>query len=106
VDDRHHIVATGYNGAGTSEPHCVDVGCQIFGDHCMRAIHAEQNALNSAWQVFARMSPVSAAALATRKRFLAPLSITAYIYAPLAPCTACCRAMYEAGIKTLDWEKG
>lgn len=39
------IVCTGYNGAVSSESHCVDVGCKIENGHCRSAVHAEANAL-------------------------------------------------------------
>ena len=39
------ILATGYNGAPEGLPHCLDVGCLIVAGHCVRTLHAEQNAL-------------------------------------------------------------
>jgi|TARA_Y100000310_G_scaffold345865_1_gene471886 dCMP deaminase len=50
----NRIIATGYNGALSSEEHCDDVGCLIdepSGDHCQRAIHAEMNAVAQAARV-------------------------------------------------------
>lgn len=44
----HHILATGYNGAPSGEPHCIDVGCLMENGHCQRAIHAETNAVAQA----------------------------------------------------------
>ena len=39
------ILTTGYNGAPRGLPHCIEVGCLMVDSHCVRAIHAEQNAL-------------------------------------------------------------
>ncbi len=39
------ILTTGYNGAPKGLPHCLDEGCEIVGGHCVRSLHAEQNAI-------------------------------------------------------------
>lgn len=39
------IISLGYNGALEGEPHCEDIGCIIVNNHCIRAVHAEQNAI-------------------------------------------------------------
>jgi len=40
------ILSTGYNGAPSKMPHCLDVGCLLDPlDHCRRTIHAEANAI-------------------------------------------------------------
>lgn len=39
------ILTTGYNGAPKGLPHCLDEGCEIIGGHCVRSLHAEQNAI-------------------------------------------------------------
>ena len=39
------IVATGYNGSMPLSPHCIDKSCLMHGDHCIRTIHAEANAI-------------------------------------------------------------
>lgn len=40
-----HIAGTGYNGSPKKQPHCDDVGHLLVGGHCVRTIHAEQNAI-------------------------------------------------------------
>ncbi len=41
----HRILTTGYNGAPRSVAHCTEVGCTIADNHCVRATHAEANAI-------------------------------------------------------------
>jgi dCMP deaminase len=39
------ILTTGYNGAPSNLPHCTEVGCLMVNGHCVRTLHAEQNAI-------------------------------------------------------------
>lgn len=39
------ILTTGYNGSPTNLPHCAEAGCLMVNGHCVRALHAEQNAI-------------------------------------------------------------
>lgn len=39
------IIAGGYNGSVSGSVHCIDEGCYIVDNHCVRTVHAEANAL-------------------------------------------------------------
>lgn len=91
VRDRR-ILATGYNGAPAGLPHCPPgghetdwpLGCLKAG-HCMRALHAEQNALLQA----------------------AKLGIPcdgATIYVTCQPCNTCAKMVINAGIRRVIYE--
>ncbi len=79
VRDRR-ILATGYNGAPAGLPHCDDVGHLIVDGHCVRTLHAEQNAI-----IQAALHGVSTA--------------DATIYVTHQPCLTCAKMIINAGIK-------
>jgi dCMP deaminase len=39
------ILTTGYNGAPANLSHCTEAGCLMDNGHCVRTLHAEQNAI-------------------------------------------------------------
>jgi len=85
VNDKHEIVATGYNGVVRGAQHCSDVGCikdemgisTGMGHGICPAVHAEMNALIQA---------------GNRAR-----GCTLYINGD--PCKICARLIVNAGIK-------
>lgn len=91
VRDRR-ILATGYNGAPKGLPHCPPngptnewpLGCLRAG-HCMRALHAEQNAILQAAQIGV---PCEAAAM----------------YVTCQPCNMCAKMLVNAGIVRVIYE--
>jgi dCMP deaminase len=91
VKDRR-ILATGYNGAPRGISHCPDEGgttdwpkgCLKAG-HCIRALHAEQNAL------------LSAAMIGT------PCAGST-IYVTCQPCNMCAKMLINAGIERVIYE--
>jgi dCMP deaminase len=79
------IISTGYNGAASGRPHCLEIGCARDNvpsgtrmELC-RAAHAEQNAINQA----ARYGIAVA---------------DATIYCTHMPCSACAKSIVNAGI--------
>ncbi len=81
------IVSTGYNGAASGLPECDEVGhLMVIGDdnreHCVRTIHAEQNAIDQA-----KVKRVNLA------------GATAYINA--TPCETCLSELLKRGIKRI-----
>lgn len=73
----------GYNGAPSKLPHCTDVGCIIENDHCIRALHAEGNALRRAGRERAR---------------------GAILYTTHFPCWNCCLLIVDYGIHTVVYD--
>lgn len=84
VSSDGQIVATGYNGAPRGFKNCLDNGCIILNDHCMRSNHAEMNAM-----------------MAAKQRNINLRGCTAYIVGPRLPCERCGLVMIEEGI--VDW---
>lgn len=76
----HRIIAGGYNGSISGEDHCIENGCLMENNHCIRTIHAEMNALLQC----------SKFGVSTQD---AELFVTHF------PCLACTKAVIAAGIK-------
>ncbi|MGD7053618.1 ComE operon protein 2 [Sutcliffiella horikoshii] len=76
------IIAGGYNGSIAGGVHCIDEGCYVIDNHCVRTIHAEMNALLQC------------------SKFGVPTT-GAEIYVTHFPCLHCCKAIIQAGIKTV-----
>lgn len=79
------IVASGYNGSLAGDVHCIDVGCKMEDGHCIRAIHAEQNALLQC----------------------AKLGIAvdgSQLYVTHRPCLNCTKSLIQAGIREVCFE--
>ncbi len=79
VRDRR-ILTTGYNGSPSGLPHCDDVGHLIVDGHCVRTLHAEQNAI------------IQAAYHGVSVR-------EGTIYITHQPCLTCAKMIINAGIK-------
>ncbi len=79
VKDRR-ILTTGYNGAPAGLPHCDEVGHLIVAGHCVRTLHAEQNAI-----IQGALHGVSVAG--------------STLYVTHQPCLNCAKMIINAGIQ-------
>ncbi|MEC5304394.1 ComE operon protein 2 [Bacillus thuringiensis] len=73
------IIAGGYNGSIKGGVHCIDDGCYVIDNHCVRTIHAEMNALLQCAKFGAKTEE-------------------AEIYVTHFPCLQCCKAIIQSGI--------
>lgn len=81
------IISTGYAGAPSGVPHCIDVGCEIGSDGgCSTTLHAEAGAI----------------AFAARKGVVLEGST---LYVTLSPCRSCAKLILTAGIKEVFYRK-
>jgi len=80
------IVATGYNGAPSGHPHCDEVGHDMENGHCVRAVHAERNAIYQC----ARIGVSADGAVA---------------YCTVMPCVKCTEALHSAGVRLVYFEQ-
>ncbi len=99
VRDRR-ILVTGYVGSPTGLPHCDEVGHELHriinfdnseSEHCVRTVHAEQNAIAQA----------------------AKLGVSVdggVLYCHMTPCYVCAKILINAGIKKVvaskDYHRG
>lgn len=76
------IIAGGYNGSIAGGDHCIDKGCYVIDNHCVRTVHAEMNAILQC------------------AKFGVPTE-GAEIYVTHFPCLQCTKAIIQAGIKVI-----
>ncbi|GAE27082.1 DCMP deaminase [Halalkalibacter wakoensis JCM 9140] len=80
------IIAGGYNGSVSGGAHCIDDGCYVVDNHCIRTIHAEVNALLQC------------------AKFGVPTE-GSEVYVTHFPCVHCSKAIIQAGIKRVYYAK-
>ena len=78
----NRVLATGYNGAPPKAPHCTDDGCMMVEGHCIRAVHAEANAL-----------------LTCARHGVSTEGATCYV--TVLPCVRCFHLLQAAGINRI-----
>lgn len=81
------IIATGFNGSVTSTEHCIEVGCNIVENHCIRTLHAEHNAVLQC------------------AKFGVP-TVGAEIYVTHFPCFQCAKIIAQTGITKVYYASG
>jgi dCMP deaminase len=81
----HRILTTGYNGSPRGVPHCSEVGCMLVNDHCMRATHAEANAVVQGALHGVNLSGSTA-------------------YCTHQPCVNCSKLLISAGVRKIVYE--
>jgi dCMP deaminase len=80
------ILTTGYNGSPRGLPHCSEVGCLMENGHCVRTLHAEQNAI-----IQAALHGV--------------ITAGATIYVTHQPCFICAKTIINAGLSEIVYDK-
>jgi dCMP deaminase len=80
------ILSTGYNGSLHGAPHCDDTGHDIENGHCVRAVHAETNAVAQAAKNGVGIDESE-------------------IYVTASPCLACFKLLANSGIKTIYFKE-
>lgn len=89
------ILVTGYVGSPTGFPHCDEVGHQFkklihedgsITNHCVRTVHAEQNAICQAAKLGIAINGAS-------------------LYCKMTPCRTCAMLIINCGIKRVVCEK-
>ena len=82
-DNTKNIIAIGYNGAPSGEPHCDTYGHDLKDNHCTRAIHAEVNCLMKACDYYHTTIPLT-------------LYVTHY------PCMGCTVELVKAKLRNMN----
>lgn len=106
VDKHHRIVSTGFNGAKSGEPHCVDVGCNVFAEHCTTAEHAEENSVRAAFEIIKGTVVTDQHSFKMDGGFLTNLGVIAFIWGPRDVCARCARILFQAGVKEVRTTNG
>lgn len=84
-DEGHRIIASGYNGSISGNPHCDEIGHTMRDGHCIATIHAEMNAL-----------------LYCAKEGVSVEGCSAYV--THFPCLDCTKSLIQAGIKKIVYK--
>jgi dCMP deaminase len=86
VANDKEILAIGYNGPPSGEPHCHGAGCALPGSGCTRSVHAEVNALK----------------IGLSKVLPGDEMLTLYV--TTSPCGGCSTSIIRAGVRRVVYE--
>jgi dCMP deaminase len=104
------ILTTGYNGAPSGLPHCTEAGCLMVNGHCVRTLHAEQNAIIqgalhgvdvSDSTMYVTHQPCLVCA-----KMIINAGIDRVVYAGEYPDEIACSFMEQAGVALVRYEPG
>lgn len=82
----NRILATGYNGSLPGRAHCLDAGCLVYKDNCIRTVHAETNAICQAAQHGVSLED-------------------SWLYVTHLPCINCYRIVLAAGCSRVHYSE-
>lgn len=86
ITKNNHILTTGYVGSPPGMPECDEVGHELVNGHCIRTIHAEQNAICQAAKFGIAIDGAT-------------------LYCTMTPCRTCAMLIISSGIKHVVCEK-
>lgn len=82
----NRIISTGYNGGISGDAHCIDDGCYVENNHCLRCLHAEENAI-----IQCALEGISTKG--------------SQIYVTHFPCVHCMKKILQAGITKIYYNE-
>jgi dCMP deaminase len=101
------MLTTGYNGAPRGVGHCNEVGCTLVDGHCLRATHAEANAVVQA--ALHGVSLHDATAYCTHQpcvncsKLLISAGVVRIVYEQAYPDAVASRLLAEAGVGLVEY---
>lgn len=81
--ETNRIASVGYNSSHKGNVHCIDVGCLIVDEHCVRCPHAEIAAITNLTQRYEKL----------------------HAYVTHKPCGDCFKALVAAGVTDIYYDK-
>ena len=103
------ILTTGFNGSPAGQEHCDDIGHLMVDGHCVRTLHAEQNAIIQAAQhgvsVHGGTLYVTHQPCLTCAKMIINAGLKRVVYAGHYPDENAVAFLREAGVEFEHWER-